>query len=521
MTTEGSSFWTAFVPQGDHYQWRADILWLNVVSDAFIAAAYLIISAGLYLVLRRKPDTPYRTLIILFSLFILACGVTHLVSIWTVWHGHYGFWGIAKATTAAISIVTAIALILWLSKITTLKSSEELQFMNEQLQETVDTQEASKKKLQRMEERLRTFLQQAPDGILIVVKSGEIEYSNDMINAMFGLSSGELNGRYITELVPARSKDKIRTEHNNVFDVEKARSKSAGVEFTGVRKNGTEFPMEIRMSPIRSEHDDGDLMLATFRDITARKKKEERYRKAFMDLEHVSKLSTVGEMAAGLAHELNQPLTAISNNLHTAMIMQRKKASPDTELMEILQENYESAQRAAQIIRSLRQLVRKSDGSKQATNINDLIETTLKLIAPEARAANVKIQLDLDRNIPATTVMDSAQIQQVMVNLGRNAIEALAEQRSPSERIVTIKTVPHDSKTILVSVMDNGPGLTENVKANLFQPYVTRKESGTGLGLSICRSIVESQGGRLWHEDINQQGTLFCFTIPVFSGVEE
>jgi len=336
MTTDGTSFWTTFMPHGQCYMWRPDILWLNVLSDAFIAAAYFFIPVCLFLVLRRKPNTPYRPLVIMFSAFILSCGVTHVMSIWSVWHGDYGLVGLSKAVTAVVSVATVVMLVPWLPKITRLKSPDEQQLMNQQLQHTIERQERYNQKLGHTEERLRTFLQQAPDGILIVhSNSGLIEYSNDMINTMFGVNSDDLNGRYIIDLLPERSRHKLRPDFNDLFDEERARSRSAGAELTGMRKDGKEFPIEVRMTPIYSEHDGGEVVLATLRDISDRKRNEERSRKQLMELVHVSRLSTVGEMAAGLAHELNQPLTAISNNLHTAMAMQNKKANPDQDLLEM------------------------------------------------------------------------------------------------------------------------------------------------------------------------------------------
>jgi len=226
-------------------------------------------------------------------------------------------------------------------------------------------------------------------------------------------------------------------------------------------------------------------------------------------------------MAAGLAHELNQPLTAIGNNLHTAMSMEKQKNNPDPELLEMMQENYESSQRAGQIIHSLRQMVSKEGGTKEAHDINQLVLTTANLISPEALAASVDIKLYLTDDLPSI-MLEAVQIQQVIVNLGRNAIEAFIDQRQSDGRSATkcdanimIRTELLDDKNIHVSVSDNGSGLRPDIEAELFHPYVTSKASGMGLGLSICRSIIESHGGRLWHDSAYNVGTKFCFTIPI------
>jgi len=264
MTTEGNSFWTTFMPHGHSYLWRPDILWLNVFSDAMIALVYFSIPIGLIWVTRRRPNIPYQSLITMFSLFILCSGVTHVIGIWTVWHGDYGLQGLAKGITAITLVATATILVPILPKIIALENPQELQLMNQQLQKIINTQEDAQKKLVQAEERFRGFLQQAPDGILIVLKSGKIEYSNDMINTMFGRDSGEFDGKYIIELLPERSRDKIQPGRNDLFDEDRARSPLSGAEFIGMRKDGSEFPLEIRISPILSELVNDETVLVTF-----------------------------------------------------------------------------------------------------------------------------------------------------------------------------------------------------------------------------------------------------------------
>jgi C4-dicarboxylate-specific signal transduction histidine kinase len=223
-------------------------------------------------------------------------------------------------------------------------------------------------------------------------------------------------------------------------------------------------------------------------------------------------------MAASLAHELNQPLTAISNNLFTAISMHKRHANPDPLLLEMAEENYQSAQRAGEIIKSLRRLVRKSDGSQCQTDINDLVKNTTELINPEARIAGIELDLTLTPSLPEANI-DPVQIQQVLVNLGRNAIEALSTTEQ-NQRVIRISTERYAETMILVKVYDNGPGLAEKIKADLFSPNVTSKETGVGLGLSICLSIVEAQGGQLWHDEGQDQGATFCFTLPGLQSAE-
>lgn len=514
MIDKAPDFWTTFMPHGHYYMWRSDILWLNVISDGLIALAYFSIPIGLYLVVSKRPSSPFKPLIIMFSLFILACGVTHLFAIWTVWHGDYGVHGLAKGVTAIVSVVTAAMLLPQLPKLMALQSPKELETLNNNLRLKIDEQESATKDLSNTEKQLRAFLQQAPEGMLIVEHSGTIRYSNDMMNTMLGRKPGELDNLSILELIPERSRELISPYHNDLYDEEQARSENGGAEFTGMRKDGSEFPIEIRTNQIiKGGVNDNGTVLVILRDITERKKNEENTRKTFEQLAHVSRLNTVGQMAAGLAHELNQPLTSITSNLYTAMSMLRSKPNRDSELIEMMEENYDSALRAGQIIKSLRKLVRKKEGEKEETCINEIILTSSDFIGSEAKAAGVDIKLNLDDSLPCT-LGDTVQLQQVIVNLGRNAIEALSNNEQ-NNRILSINTSKNDKGMILVAVFNNGPGMNRQIRANIFQPYFTSKETGMGLGLSICRTIVESHGGELWLTSQEAEGSLFKFTIPI------
>jgi PAS domain S-box-containing protein len=512
------NFWTTFTPHGDSYLWRADVLWLNVISDGFIGAAYLSIPICLFLAMRNRPATPFRPMTIMFAAFIFCCGITHLLSIWTVWYGDYGLLGISKGLTAVLSVATAVSLIPAFPKLVTSKTPIELKAFNTELKGEIQRQKDISKKLQRTETQFRAFLQQAPDGIFICTENGKIEYSNFMLQNMFGYSSNELVGKYIYKFLPSRSHDKIGLDHNHLFDEKEARSLFSGAELTVMRHDGTEFFAEIRMSPITSGGE--EFLLVTLRDISDRKAREEDARKDLAELAHESRMSSVGHMATGLAHELNQPLTAISTNLHTAMLIYSKSEQQDPELLEIMRENYHVAQHAGEIIRSLRQLVRKENVVKNETDINALVSTTATLLEPEAQAAGVELKLNLDTQLLAASV-NPVQIQQVIVNLGRNAIEDLLNIQNGSP-LVSISTKQQTSDSILITVKDNGHGISKEIEASLFLPHISSKEAGMGLGLSISQSIIESIGGKLWYHGENNsgadsgknRGSTFCFTIP-------
>ena len=255
--------------------------------------------------------------------------------------------------------------------------------------------------------------------------------------------------------------------------------------------------------------------LLVYEEITSRKKLEEDDRRLRADLAHAARLSTAGELASGLAHELNQPLSAISHNCDAikSMLQGETAGTYDAapELVQTVNDIAGQTQRAGDIIRSMRQMVRKDTASHTETDLNLLVRETLRLTRPETREHNVKVLLALDANLPLLN-LNPVQIQQVLVNLERNSVEAMVNA-NVDDKVLEISTRLQDSQLIEVAVTDLGPGFDAQVIDQLFTPFVSTKAEGMGLGLSISRSIVESHGGRLWVD--RQSGrTSVRFTLP-------
>jgi signal transduction histidine kinase len=248
-------------------------------------------------------------------------------------------------------------------------------------------------------------------------------------------------------------------------------------------------------------------------DVTERRLLEERDSQLRTELAHTSRLNTVGEMATGLAHELNQPLTAISHNCDALLLSLAEQDGLDDELIDMARDIYNQAQHAGGIIRSLRRLMRKDTVHKKSVLFNQLVEETVRLTHPEAREKNVNVMLNLADELPNPTI-DPVQIQQVLVNLERNGFEAM-NSSAIETRDLRISTSLDNSNCILVSVQDSGPGFAPEIRKRLFEPFQTTTKNGMGLGLSICRSIVESHGGRLWLEQDEVAKTILHFTLPI------
>ena len=228
---------------------------------------------------------------------------------------------------------------------------------------------------------------------------------------------------------------------------------------------------------------------------------------------HVSRLATIGEMAAGVAHELNQPLTAITNY---AQACERLLGRPDTdplEMREALREIAAQAVRAGEILRRLRSLARTQPVARAPTDVNSLITEILGLMQAEARVHRTRLILELGEGLPEVAV-DRIQMQHVLLNLVRNAFEAHSAT-DPASREVTLRTSGPDAGQIEIAVCDNGPGLTREALERLFDPFFSTKQSGTGLGLPISNTVVRAHGGTLGHRPNRPSGASFLIHLPI------
>jgi two-component system sensor kinase FixL len=233
-------------------------------------------------------------------------------------------------------------------------------------------------------------------------------------------------------------------------------------------------------------------------------------------LTHVSRLATMGEMAAGIAHELNQPLTAIASYAQACDWLLARGSTDTAEIRDALQQITAQGLRAGEIIRRLRNLVRTPDTSRVVTNVNELIEELKGLAITDARAHNVRLMLDLAPELEQI-VVNRVEIQQVVLNLVRNAIEAL-EGVPPERRDIVLRTAPGPAANVELCVIDSGPGVDASIVDRLFSPFVTTKPAGAGLGLAISRSIVEAHKGTLRYRPDGAGGACFVLRLPHAQG---
>lgn len=368
------------------------------------------------------------------------------------------------------------------------------------------------------EQFLSISLDAMASNIAILDTHGQIKVSNQAWRAYCGdgVTAGGVGGHYLEAFV-ARPAEELRCfdmASSKVAEVLSGKQASLHYEF----QCQCESPDRLRWMVIHLttfESNGLGYAVLVYEDITDRRNLENQDRKLRADFAHFSRLTTAGELATLLAHELNQPLTAISHNSDALLSSLKEREGPDSEVMEIVSDIYEQSQRAGGIIHSMRQMVRKdSPGvSNSSVDINQLVVDTVRLTHPEAREHNVDVRLQLSENLPGLLI-DAVQIQQVLVNLERNGVEAIRSHDSELRQLY-ITTAQDDHDFIKVSVQDTGPGIGPDVERNLFRSFQTTKVDGMGMGLSISRSIVEAHGGRLWLDEPENGMTTFHFTLPV------
>jgi PAS domain S-box-containing protein len=360
------------------------------------------------------------------------------------------------------------------------------------------------------EELFQLATEASPSGTVLVDHQGRILLVNAHIEELFGYARDELIGKAVDILVPERFARAHASDRTNFFAAPEARAMGAGRELFGRRKDGREFPVEIGLNPIQTPH--GLVVLANVVDISARLAAEEVTRRNREQVELLGRVSLLGEMTASLAHELNQPLAAIVNNATAAMEYFKQGRLNPEKLRDILNDVVADGRRACDVMHNVRSAIKKGAAIRGRINLNDVVKAVTHMVQPDAAAQLCKIEMSLSPELP-TIEGDPTQIQQVLINLIRNAFDAMCDAPT-SRRIVEIATNCNGDGTICVAVRDYGSGMSEATRERLFEQFFTTKEEGLGMGLAIARSIVEAHGGTIAAENANGGGARFYFRLP-------
>lgn len=371
--------------------------------------------------------------------------------------------------------------------------------------------DAAEERLDEREAMISSILDTALDATVLIEKDGTILSFNTAAVRQFGYTEAEAVGHNVRMLMP----EPYQHEHDGYMHryLTTGEKRIIGVDRVvfGRRKDGATFPMKLAVGEIKSG--DRIYFVGFVRDLSEREESAARLQEIQGELARLSRLNEVGEMASTLAHELNQPLSAIANYAQGCIrLLRDMDDSLSVRMRDALEETTRQALRAGQIIRHLREFVTRGETEKAGESIRGLIEEAGALALVGARERGVRTVFDFAAGVDVVFV-DRVQIQQVLINLMRNAMEAM---RDSLTREMTVRVSPAESGLVAVEVADTGPGISSEIAAQLFQPFVTTKPGGMGVGLSISKRIVVAHGGTLTVGSNAHGGATFRFTLPAF-----
>lgn len=365
--------------------------------------------------------------------------------------------------------------------------------------------------LEALQLHLESVLESVPDGMVIINQEGQILQFSRAARDLFGYTNEEIVGKHVSELMTRHDAVNHDQYMESYHRTGKAHIIGVGRVVMAKRANGTEFPIDLKIG--EAKIDGRSIYTGFLRDLSEKQQAELRMREMQAELVHFSRLSAVGTMASALAHELNQPLTAIANYLEAGRDL---LDTPDSDslsmLSEALDEGAKQSVRAGQIVRKLRDFVSRGEISRRAAPLAPLLEDAVSLARIGTSSEAVKVRVEIEDGVDAVSA-DPIQIQQVVINLLRNAFEALAGREDAEVRVHAM--LGEEDGMLAVEICDNGPGIEPEVAAQLFKPFTSTKTTGMGLGLSICQTIIEAHGGAIHVKSHDGNGACFCFTLPV------
>jgi len=359
---------------------------------------------------------------------------------------------------------------------------------------------------------VKSILDTIPDAMIVIDERGIMQSFSSAAERLFGYPAAEAVGKNVKMLMPSP----YQRDHDGYLERYRKTGErkiiGIGRVVVGERKDGSTFPLELSVGEVKTANQ--RFFTGFIRDLTERQESEARLQELQSELVHVSRLTAMGEMASALAHELNQPLSAIANYMKgSRRLLEDSADERAVVLREAMDKASDQALRAGQVIRRLRDFVARGESERRVEDVRKMVEEASALALVGAKDKGVRVRFDFDPRVDAV-LADKVQVQQVLLNLVRNAIEAM-EDAERRELVISTAAAPEDM--VAINVADTGSGIAPEISAQLFQPFITTKRQGMGVGLSISRTIIEAHGGTIAPHANPGGGTIFSFTLPAVS----
>ncbi|HEY0834364.1 MAG TPA: ATP-binding protein [Azospirillum sp.] len=501
---------SALMPHGFCLLWQPELLALHVSSDVVTGLSYYSIPVALVYFVRKRRDLAFSWVFWLFAAFILACGTTHLFSIWTLWQPDYAVEGLIKAVTAIVSMLTAVALWMLMPKALALPSPSQLAVANQALHREITER-------RQVEERYTSFFNNLAEGLFVIGVRPDGGFVLETLNPAHaratGLDPAQVCGRTVEEALPPEVADAVIARYRECV------AAGGPIDY----EEDLDLPVGRRiwhtvLVPVRDEGGRIVQLLGSGRDVTERKHLQD-------ELVQASKLATLGTLAAGMAHEMSQPLNVIRTWAENALSRLRDGQLDGARTEKVLVLVGEQTERMGRIIDHMRTFSRRDGGGTQPFDPARSVRSAVEMVRHHYGLEGIILTADV-QEAACIARGRPLQLEQVVLNLLSNARDAIVDERARGRaagvgRIDVVFHAAAHSHTAVISVTDDGGGVPAEILPRIFDPFFTTKEvgQGSGLGLSIGYGIIDAMGGRIVADNVEhgdgRRGVRFTITLPV------